>query len=69
MSLDSASKGAKQSHLFSDCQEQLTSISQTYKSILKYREENVNAIKDGEDGSSPEGITDGSALIPRPSCR
>jgi chemotaxis response regulator CheB len=46
MSLDSASKGAKQSQLFSDCQEQLISISQTYKSILKYREENVNGIKD-----------------------
>jgi hypothetical protein len=45
MSLGSASKGAKQSQLFSDCQEQLTSISQTYKSILKYREENVNGIK------------------------
>ena len=46
MSLDSASKGAKHSQLFSDCQEQLTSISQTYKSILKYREENVSGIKD-----------------------
>ena len=45
-SLDSASKGAKQSQLFSDCQEQLTSNSQTYKSILKYREENVDGIKD-----------------------
>ena len=45
-SLDSASKGAKQSQLFSDCQEQLTSISQTYKSILKYREKNVDGIKD-----------------------
>ena len=45
-SLDSASKGAKQSQLFSDCQEQLTSISQTYKSILKYREENVDDIID-----------------------
>jgi hypothetical protein len=45
MSLDSASKGAKHSQLFSDCQEQLTSISQTYKSILKYREENVSSIK------------------------
>jgi hypothetical protein len=32
--------------LFSDCQEQLTSFSQTYKSILKYREENVSSIKD-----------------------
>jgi hypothetical protein len=46
MSLDSASKGAKHSQLFSDCQEQLTSINQTYKSILKYREENVSGIKD-----------------------
>ena len=46
MSLDSASKGAEHSQLFSDCQEQLTSISQTYKSILKYREENVSGIKD-----------------------
>ena len=46
ISLDSASKGAKQSQLFSDCQEQLTSISQMYKSIWKYREENVNGIKD-----------------------
>jgi hypothetical protein len=46
MSLDSASKGAKHSQLFSDCQEQLTSIRQTYKSILKYREENVSRIKD-----------------------
>ena len=46
MSLDSASKGAKQSKLSSECQEQLTSVSQTYKSILKYREENVNGIKD-----------------------
>jgi hypothetical protein len=46
MSLDSASKGAKHSQLLSDCQEQLTSISQTYKSILKYREENVSGIKD-----------------------
>ena len=46
MSLDSASKGAKQSKLFSECQEELTSVSQTYKSILKYREENVNGIKD-----------------------
>ena len=46
MSLDSASKGAKHSQLFSDCQEQLTSFSQTYKSILKYREENVSSIKD-----------------------
>ena len=48
MSLGSASKGAKQSQLFSDCQEQLTSISQTYKGILKYKEENVNGIKDDE---------------------
>ena len=48
ISLDSASKGAKQSQLFFDCQEQLTSISQTYKSILKYREENVNGIKDDQ---------------------
>ena len=46
MSLDSASKGAKQSQLFSECQEHLTSIRQTYKNILKYREENVNGIKD-----------------------
>ena len=46
MSLDSASKGANHSHLFSDCKEQLTSIRQTYKSILKYREENVSSIKD-----------------------
>jgi hypothetical protein len=46
MSLDSASKGAKHSQLFFDCQEQLTSINQTYKSILKYREENVSGIKD-----------------------
>jgi hypothetical protein len=46
MSLDSASKGAKHSQLFSDCQEQLTSINQTYKSILKYIEENVSGIKD-----------------------
>ena len=46
MSLDSASKGAKHSQLLSDCQEQLTSISQTYKNILKYREENVSGIKD-----------------------
>jgi DNA-binding beta-propeller fold protein YncE len=46
MSLGSASKGAKQSQLFSDCQEQLTSISQAYKRVLKYREENVNGIKD-----------------------
>jgi hypothetical protein len=45
MSLDSASKGAKHSQLFSDCQEQLTSIRQTYKSILKYREENMSGIK------------------------
>ena len=37
MSLDSVSNGAKQYQLFSDCQEQLPSISQTYKSILKYR--------------------------------
>jgi hypothetical protein len=46
MSLGSASKGTKQSQLFSDCQEQLTSISQAYKRVLKYREENVNGIKD-----------------------
>jgi hypothetical protein len=46
MSLDSASKGAKRSQLFSDCQEQLTSIRQTYKSILKYREVNVSSVKD-----------------------
>jgi len=46
VSLDSASNGAKQSQLFYDCQQQLTSISQTYKSILKYREDNVNGIKD-----------------------
>ena len=46
MSLDSASNGAKHSQLFFDCQEQLTSINQTYKSILKYREENVSGIKD-----------------------
>ena len=46
MSMDSASNGAKQSQLFSDCQEQLTSIRHTYKNILKYREENVNGIKD-----------------------
>jgi hypothetical protein len=46
MSLDSASNGAKHSQLLSDCQEQLTGISQTYKSILKYREENVSGIKD-----------------------
>ena len=45
-SLDSVSKDAKQSQLFSDCQEQLSSISQTYKSILKYREENADGIKD-----------------------
>jgi DNA-binding beta-propeller fold protein YncE len=49
MSLDSASKGAKQSQLFSECQEHLTSISQTYKNILKYREENVNGIKDDKE--------------------
>jgi hypothetical protein len=49
MSLDSASKGAKQSQLFSDCQEHLASISKTYKSILKYREENVNDIKDDKE--------------------
>jgi hypothetical protein len=49
MSLDSASKGAKQSQLFSECQEHLTSISQTYKNILKYREENVNDIKDDKE--------------------
>jgi ribonuclease HI len=48
MSLGSASKGAKQSQLFSDSQEQLTSISQTYKNILKYKKENVNGIKDDE---------------------
>jgi hypothetical protein len=46
MSLGLASKGAKQSQLFYDCQEHLTSINQTYKSILKHREENVNGIKD-----------------------
>ena len=46
MSLDSASKGAKQPQLFSDCQEQLSSISQTYRSILKYREENMEGITD-----------------------
>ena len=46
MSLDSASNGAKHSQLFSDCQEQLTGIRQTYKSILKHREENVSGIKD-----------------------
>ena len=46
MSLYSASNGAKHSQLFSDCQEQLTSISQTYKSMLKYREKNVSGIKD-----------------------
>ena len=49
MSFDSASKGAKQSQLFSECQEHLTSISQTYKSILKYREENVNGITDDKE--------------------
>ena len=49
MSLDSASNGAKQSQRMSDCQEQLTSISQTYKSILKYREENVNGMKDDKE--------------------
>jgi septation ring formation regulator EzrA len=49
MSVDSASKGAKQSQLFSECQEHLTSISQTYKNILKYREENVNGIKDDKE--------------------
>jgi DNA-binding beta-propeller fold protein YncE len=49
MSLDSASKCAKQSQLFSECQEHLTSISQTYKNILKYREENVNGIKDDKE--------------------
>jgi Na+/melibiose symporter-like transporter len=49
MSLDSASKDAKQSQLFSDCQEQLTSISQTYKRVLKYREDNVNGIKDDKE--------------------
>ena len=46
ISLNSASTGANHSHLFSDCQEQLTSINQTYKRILKYREENVSGIKD-----------------------
>jgi hypothetical protein len=35
--------------LFSDCQEQLTSINQTYKRVLKYREENVNGIKDDKE--------------------
>jgi hypothetical protein len=45
MSLDSASNGAKHSQLFFDCQEQLTGIRQTYKSILKYREENVTLWK------------------------
>jgi ATP adenylyltransferase/5',5'''-P-1,P-4-tetraphosphate phosphorylase II len=35
---------ANEARLFQ--QEQLTSINQTYKSILKYREENVNGIKD-----------------------
>jgi hypothetical protein len=50
MSLDSASKGAKQSQLFSDCQEQLSSISQTYRSILKYREENMEGITDDKQG-------------------
>ena len=49
MSVDSASKGAKQSQLFYDCQEHLTSINQTYKSILKHREENVNGIKDDKE--------------------
>ena len=49
MSLDSASNNAKQSQLFSDCQEQLTSISQTYKRILKYRKENVSGIKDEKE--------------------
>ena len=49
MSLDSASKDAKQSQLFSDCQEQLTSINQMYKRVLKYREENVNGIKDDKE--------------------
>ena len=49
MSVDSASKGAKQSQLFYDCQEHLTSINQTYKTILKYREENVNGIKDDKE--------------------
>ena len=49
MSLGLASKGAKQSQLFSECQEHLTSISQTYKNILKYREKNVNGIKDDKE--------------------
>ena len=48
MSLDWVSKGVKQSQLLADCQGQLTSISQTYKRILKYTEENVNGIKDGK---------------------
>jgi hypothetical protein len=48
MSLNWASKGAKQSQLFSDCQDQLTRIRQTYKKILKYREDNANGIKDGQ---------------------
>jgi hypothetical protein len=43
---DSASNGAKHSQLFFDCQEQLTGIRQTYKSMLKYREENASGIKD-----------------------
>jgi uncharacterized protein Yka (UPF0111/DUF47 family) len=49
MSLGLASKGAKQSQLFSECQEHLTSISQTYKNVLKYREENVNGIQDDKE--------------------
>ena len=49
MSLDSASKGAKQCQLFSDCQKHLTSISHTYKSILKYREDTVKSIKDDKE--------------------
>ena len=48
-SVDSESKGAKQSQLFYDCQEHFTSINQTYKSILKHREENVNGIKDDKE--------------------
>jgi hypothetical protein len=65
MSLDSASKGAKQSHLFSNCQEQLTSISETYKSILKYREENVNAIKDDKVSMKEKVKTIKEKLIQR----
>jgi hypothetical protein len=49
MCIQSIILGAKQSQLFSDCQEQLTSISQTYKRILKYREENVNGVKDDKE--------------------